>query len=160
MTPRVLPEISVPANCFLPFSTCPATSPSRVFVQATPSQMFLAPTIIAEITSSFTALEFAPGALNTTIPSSAHLSRGILLTPAPALPIASRLSEKSISCILKLRTTTPCAVSISSVNSYLSVSLPRPTWEMLLSVPILNLSILKYLLLPPELGGVVKVLKI
>ena len=41
-------------------------------------------------TSSFTPFAFAPGVLNTTIPFSAHFSRGILLTPAPALATAVR----------------------------------------------------------------------
>jgi hypothetical protein len=42
-----------------------------------------------------TAFAFAPGVLNTGIPSSEHSSTGILFTPAPALAIALRLLPKS-----------------------------------------------------------------
>ena len=59
---------------------------------------------IAATTSSLTALAFAPGVLNTTTPSSANLSRGMLLTPAPALAIARTLSANSTSCIFALLT--------------------------------------------------------
>ena len=55
------------------------------------------PSKIPAITSSLTAFAFAPGVLNTTIPFSAHLSSGMLLTPAPALATASKLSLYSIS---------------------------------------------------------------
>lgn len=47
------------------------------------------------IMSSFTALAFAPGVLNTTIPFSVHRSTGILFTPAPALAIAFKSFENS-----------------------------------------------------------------
>ena len=68
------------------------------------------------ITSSFTPLALAPGVLNTTIPFWAHLSRGMLLTPAPALATASRFSGRSISCMEALRTRTPSASFILSVT--------------------------------------------
>ena len=45
-------------------------------------------------TSSFTAFALAPGVLNTTTPASAHLSSGMLFTPAPARATASRLCGK------------------------------------------------------------------
>mgnify|MGYP000358962695 CR=1 FL=1 len=59
---------------------------------------------IDEITSSFTAFALAPGVLNTTTPLSLIFSSGILLTPAPALPTAFKLSPISISCIFALLT--------------------------------------------------------
>ena len=46
--------------------------------------------IKAAKTSSFTALELAPGVLKTTTPLSVHKSMGMLLTPAPAREIAFR----------------------------------------------------------------------
>ena len=42
---------------------------------------------IPQTTSSFTALAFAPGVLKTTIPLFVASSTGILLVPAPALPM-------------------------------------------------------------------------
>ena len=66
---------------------------------ARPAGTFLAASSMPVRHSSFTALALAPGALNTTIPCFAHLSSGMLFTPAPALPTASRLSESSISCM-------------------------------------------------------------
>ena len=47
------------------------------------------------MTNSFTAFALAPGALNTGTAKSDNFSRGILLTPVPALPTA--LSEEGIS---------------------------------------------------------------
>jgi len=68
-------------------------------------------------TNSLTPFALAPGVLNTTTPFSAHLSKGILLTPAPALATAKRLSDNSISCIAALLTNTAFASSKLSVNS-------------------------------------------
>ena len=50
------------------------------------------PAISMPTTSSATALALAPGVLKTTMPCSLHRSRGMLLTPAPARAVASRLS--------------------------------------------------------------------
>ena len=72
---------------------------------------------IPQSTNSFTPLAFAPGVLNTTTPLSAHLSNGILLTPAPALAIAKRLSGKSKSCIAALLTNATSASAKLSVIS-------------------------------------------
>ena len=62
--------------------------------------MFLAEIRIAAKTSSLTAFALAPGALKTGIAIFVIFSIGILLTPDPALPTASKLVEISISCIL------------------------------------------------------------
>ena len=71
---------------------------------------------MAAITSSFTEFALAPGVLNTTIPSSEHLSTGILLTPAPALAIATKSPENSVSCKEAERTKSASASDILSVN--------------------------------------------
>ena len=70
---------------------------------------------IPAITSSFTPFALAPGVLNTTIPFSAQRSRGILLTPAPALATTFRFSGSSISCIDALLTKIASAASAASV---------------------------------------------
>ena len=72
---------------------------------AAASVIFLDARRRAQIASSLTAFELAPGVLNTQIPSSAQRSTGILLTPAPALAIARSDSGISISCIDAERTT-------------------------------------------------------
>ena len=82
------------------------------------------------ITSSLTPLALAPGVLNTTIPLSAHLSSGILLTPAPARAIALTFVPSSISCILALLTSTTSASLISSVTVYFSSKPLSPTLEI------------------------------
>ncbi len=55
-------------------------------------------------TSSFTAFELAPGALNTGMPRSLILATGMLFTPAPARPTAFRLDGMSPLCMLAERT--------------------------------------------------------
>ena len=74
----------------------------------------------AATTSSLTPFAFAPGVLNTTIPFSAHLSSGMLLTPAPARATARRLSDSSRSCMDALLTRTASASAKLSVTSYVS----------------------------------------
>ena len=106
-TPRVLPVISGPTNWLLPFSTfLPISSPLplRVFAHSMPSTTFLEASSRPVRTSSLTALALAPGVLKTQMPCSVHLSLGILLVPAPALAIASRLSPNSMSCMAAERT--------------------------------------------------------
>ena len=108
MTPNVLPEISVPANWLLPFSTCFSTSsPLNVWTQSSPSLIGRAAMIIAANTSSLTALAFAPGVLKTTTPASEHSSTGTLLTPAPARAMAFKLSGNSMPCSFSLRRMMP-----------------------------------------------------
>ncbi len=85
--------------------------------QLIPPTMSREANIRPAITNSFTPLALAPGVLNTTIPSSAHFSRGILLTPAPALAIALRLFPNSISCITALLTKITSASSTFSTFS-------------------------------------------
>jgi hypothetical protein len=57
-------------------------------------------------TSSFTALAFAPGALNTGTPRALIASTGMLLVPAPARPMARTLAGISIECMSAERTST------------------------------------------------------
>ncbi len=66
------------------------------------------------ITSSLTALAFAPGALKTTMPFSDMASTGMLLTPAPARPIALTESATGSSCILKDRSIMASGVAASA----------------------------------------------
>ena len=68
-------------------------------------------------TNSCTALELAPGALKTGIPLMVISSTGILLTPAPARPIACNVSGTSQSCILNERTNTASGCCISDATS-------------------------------------------
>ena len=56
------------------------------------------------MTSSLTALAFAPGELKTTTPRSASLSSGMLFTPAPARATHCTLAGMSISCMFAERT--------------------------------------------------------
>ena len=119
ITPSFFPFISPPAKFFFPFSTSFAivSESLMLLVHSIPPTTSLAAKSIPQITSSFTPFAFAPGVLNTTIPASAHRSRGILFTPAPALAIARRFSEKSMSPIAADLTI------IASASSILSVSL-------------------------------------
>ena len=132
MTPSFLPSISVPANFFFSFSAAFATSGLSVcdFTHSIPPTTSRDANNIPQRTSSFTALELAPGVLKTTTPFFASSSRGILLTPAPALTTAKRLSENSMECISALLTKIPCASLISSVFVYPSPKWLRPTWAM------------------------------
>ena len=134
MIPRVLPLISGPANWLLPFSTCFATdvSPSfRVAAHAIASGILREEMSRPVSTSSFTALALAPGVLNTGIPISVHLSMGMLLVPAPARAMASRLLGRATSCRSALRTRMPCA-SLASllISNWLAGSFASPTGEM------------------------------
>ena len=79
------------------------------------------------IASSLTPFAFAPGVLNTTMPAFAHLSSGILLTPAPALAIASSDSGSSASCSDAERTSTASASASVSVLTYSDVRSDVPT---------------------------------
>ena len=106
------------------------------------------------MTSSLTALALAPGVLNTTTPVSLHLSTGMLLTPAPARAMASRLSGSSISCMAADRTITPVAVDRSSVTVYLAASKRAvPQAAILFSVQIFILAPYPFLALCPTGTG-------
>ncbi|OQA17864.1 MAG: hypothetical protein BWY61_02093 [Firmicutes bacterium ADurb.Bin354] len=117
MIPSFLPRISVPANFFFSFSAAFA----RFSSSASDLTHSIPPTISREArsiparTSSLTAFALAPGVLKTTTPFSAHLSRGILLTPAPARATAKSFSGSSISCIAALLTRIASASFTSSV---------------------------------------------
>jgi len=56
------------------------------------------------ITSSFTALALAPGALNTGTPRSLIFLTGMLLVPAPARPMAFTVGGMSMPCMSAERT--------------------------------------------------------
>ena len=107
ITAKVLPFSSGPAKADLPFSTVLGTlSPSSLMVlhQSMARVTLRLARSIPHSTSSFTALALAPGVLNTTMPFWAQSATGMLLTPAPALAMASRLSGISISCMEAERT--------------------------------------------------------
>ena len=147
MTPSVLPLISLPTNFFLPFSTvlAMAGSPVRPWHHWAASATLRLPAISIPITSSATALALAPGVLNTTMPCSLQRSRGMLLTPAPARAMASRLSLKVVFSRSALRTRMPSGTSVSTETSNRFLfSFARPTGLMAFRVLIVN--ILSYLL--------------
>ena len=140
-TPRVLPASSGPVNWLFPFSTSlPMASPwpASVLAHSMPLPTLRLASTSPPSTSSFTALALAPGVLNTTMPASLHLSTGILLTPAPARAMPSRLSGSAISCMAALRTRMPsgCAPSSSTANRLLERR-SSPLDEILFSVLIL-----------------------
>ena len=143
MTPRVLPAISLPTNCFLPFSTFffRLGSPARPWAQAAAAGTLRLPAISIPTTSSATALALAPGVLKTTMPCSLHRSRGMLLTPAPARAMASRFSLKSALSRSALRTRMPSGASVSTAtsNRFLG-SLASPTGLMAFSVWMVNMA--------------------
>ena len=128
ITPSFLPAISWPAKFFLAFSIALPMFASEAFAltHSTPPITSRAASIRPPITNSLTPFALAPGVLNTTIPLSAALSRGMLLTPAPALAIALRLSLNSMSCITAERTRIISLSSTFSVNLYVSGSFERP----------------------------------
>jgi hypothetical protein len=68
-------------------------------------------------TSSFTALAFAPGALNTGTPRRLMTSTGMLFTPAPARPMALTLAGISALCMSAERTMTASGWPISDATS-------------------------------------------
>ena len=147
ITPSVLPNISGPANLDLPPSTVLGASgvPLSEAAHAAASVIFLEARRSAQIASSLTAFEFAPGVLNTTIPCSAHFSTGILFTPAPALAIASRLSGISISCIFAERTIIAVGFSALSLTVYLALSkISVPQVAILFRVKTLYISITSF----------------
>ena len=142
MTPSVLPLISLPTNFFLPFSTvlAMAGSPARPWHHWAASATLRLPAISIPITSSATALALAPGVLNTTMPCSLQRSSGMLLTPAPARAMASRLSLNVVFSRSALRTRMPSGASASTDTSKrLLGSFARPTGLMALRVLMVNI---------------------
>ena len=121
MIPSVRPGSSTPANCFFPSSTSRSKSGVSGSSDATyPSAgiTFRAAMSNAARTSSFTALAFAPGALNTGAPRFDISATGMLLVPAPARLIARTLAGIAISCMLRERTRIPVGRSIASPTEY------------------------------------------
>ena len=68
---------------------------SRFLAKFIPSNIPQDESSMPHITSSLTALAFAPGVLKTTTPKSVAFSIGTLFTPAPALAIADKLLPNS-----------------------------------------------------------------
>ena len=144
MTPSFLPSISHPANLDFSFSARAAMPVSPFFDSAhsMPPTMPREDMSRAAIASSFTPFAFAPGVLNTTIPSSAQRSTGILFTPAPALPIALSDGEKVMSCIFAERTRIASGSATSSPTVYFAGSRQSvPTFAILLSSFILYIDV-------------------
>ena len=102
---------------FFSFSAAPAicSSPACAFTHSIPPIISREAKSNPAITSSFTPFALAPGVLKTTIPFSAQVFRGILLTPAPALATAFTLSGNTVSCKDALRTSRTSASSIDCV---------------------------------------------
>ena len=141
--PNFLPSSSGPTNWLFPFSiTFPTfSSPFKVLTQSIPSTTLRDDNNKPHNTNSLTAFAFAPGVLNTTIPSSLHLSKGILLTPAPARAIALRFGFIVYSCIDAERTNTPSSSSASSTTWYWSFNKSSPILEILFNCFILYIVI-------------------
>src|SRR5207245_6150262 len=88
-------------------------------------------------TSSFTALAFAPGALNTGTPRFDSAATGMLFTPAPARPTALREGPNSRRCRSAERTRMASGSAASFTTAYCSAGKRfRPTWAMLFSTRI------------------------
>src|SRR5688572_1986268 len=118
-TPSVWPGSSDPANCFLPSST--ASSRFSFFSCLTKSSAgarLRAAMRMPAITSSFTALALAPGALNTGTPRFDRAATGMLLTPAPARPTARSDGPNSNLCRSAERTRIACGSFASLTSEY------------------------------------------
>ena len=79
--------------------------------------MFRAAISMPAITSSLTALAFAPGALNTGTPRSLSAATGMLLVPAPARATARTLAGIGIACMSAERTMIASGSAISLPTS-------------------------------------------
>ena len=92
-----VPRISWPTNAFLAFSADVRMSGSSALARThcMACTMPRLDMIIMASTISLTALEFAPGELNTTTPRRAYSSMGMLFTPAPQRPMARMPSGRS-----------------------------------------------------------------
>src|SRR5688572_25829689 len=91
------------------------------------------------ITSSLTALAFAPGALNTGMPRALIAATGMLLTPAPARPIARTVGGISRSCRSYDRTIIAAGAGVSEDTRYRSFgSRASPRGEIAFSVSTSN----------------------
>ena len=122
----------MPANLDLAFSIVLLIASSSLlsFTHCIPPFKSLEASNIAATIISLTPLALAPGVLNTTIPFSAHLSSGMLFTPAPALATAKRLSGNSNSCIAALLTSTASASAKLSVVPNVSGNKFIPTFAI------------------------------
>ena len=107
ITPSVCPASSKPAKAFLPLSTVCSMSGaagSSALTKRSAAGRLRAAISMPAITSSFTALALAPGALKTGTPRALIAATGMLLVPAPARPIACTLAGMSIECMSAERT--------------------------------------------------------
>src|SRR5688572_22159079 len=99
-------------------------------------------------TSSFTALAFAPGALNTGTPRLESAGTGMLLVPAPARPTARSDGPNSNLCRSCERTRMACGSFASFTTAYLSPGKRfRPTGAIWLITRISHFFFLGMLLL-------------
>src|SRR5262245_40098674 len=141
-TPRVWRGNSKPENCFLPSSTSllsALSSPCSDAVKLSAGTRLRAASSTPAITSSFTALAFAPGALKTGTPRLFIRSTGMLFTPAPARPIALTLAGMSIACMSWERTRMASGSCRCAPWAYCPAgSRFNPTWEIELSVRTLK----------------------
>ena len=142
-TPSVRPISSEPTKRFFSFSI--SSSPPSLGSEAenaSASAMLRADRSMPASTSSFTALAFAPGALNTGTPRFDIAAIGMLLVPAPARAIASTESGMSMACMSAERTSTASAPSSASTIRYRSPGNRfRPFCEMLFRVLILYMAL-------------------
>ena len=111
---------SKPTKSFLPASTALSSSSSeplsaRAYAHA--CGRLRAAISSPAITSSLTALAFAPGVLKTGMPSLLSFATGMLFVPAPARPTHSTLSGIGMSCILNERSKIASGLPISAATS-------------------------------------------
>src|SRR6266478_2079446 len=140
ITPSVCCGSSMPANCFFSASTRFARVSSSQLSEPTnrtAGTRLRAAISIPARTSSFTALAFAPGALNTGTPRFDNAATGMLFTPAPARPTALREGPNSRRCRSAERTRMASGSAASFTTAYCSAGKRfRPTWAMLFSTRI------------------------
>src|SRR6185436_7735488 len=121
ITPSVWPGSSKPANCFLPSSTrFSRLSGPRLRTKSSAGPRLRAAISMPASTSSFTALAFAPGALNTGTPRLESATTGMLLVPAPARPSAASEGPNSYLCRSCERTRIASGSPASFTTAYCS----------------------------------------
>src|SRR3989304_517999 len=114
-TPRVRPGSSRPAKRLLASSTwtrMAPSSPRSCRAKSHAWQILRQARSMPASTSSFTALAFAPGALNTGMPRALNRSTGILFTPAPARATALGVAGVSRPGMWRGRSGVGCGVRV------------------------------------------------
>ena len=144
MTPSVCRGSSMPAKFLLAvFDRLVAASRRRPRSPSTKriaGSRLRAAISMPAITSSFTALAFAPGALNTGTPRLLIASTGMLLVPAPARRSRARVGGIAIACMSceRTRIASGSAILDADLVALARQTRSRPTLEMLLSVRTLE----------------------